>query len=808
MSVIAIVLLQVLYTDQYQYAIRLPLMPNEDYDRSLVHTMKCSVVLTKVSKHKMENFDGEDYAEVENAFREGNLSISREGILEAGSVSNPIKMKSVLESKQVMDRRHCRVLTDEHEQIAHDEVGNPSKYLLQNQTSDSQLPNNLRSDRQSIAQNKRCQTQHQNQMTTLLNNKRIKTDENDSFDKENILDLIELINEPTTVCYGPRIKAHWLSTKGIQPNIPENPTKDSPPTEVKNCYQMNGNNPQMNVDNVQMNVNIPEINENNPQIKANNPQIIINRSQIHVNTPQMNINRSQMHVNNTRTNVNNPQIIVEDQQTQVDHLQKNVDNLRMNVNSPQMYIHYSQMNADNLQMNVNSPEGNVNNPQINVKNQQMYVNNPRMNFNKPQKIFNNLQKIFNNPQANLKKPKMNFKNSQTHFKNAQMNFNNPKMNFNISERNFNNPEMNLNEFPQMYVNNLQNNVNNNQIYGGNPQKIVNNSQVNLDDPDIYVNNRPKIVNNQRPNVKNPQECKKQQNNNVNDQQQQENVCSPHANVNNSYNNIKAILNGEIVGESIESQMYYFYVTKKCISDDQGERLRAFRSVASDLAFTELMPKFVHFISNNITTNIFKQDCVILSYLVQFSRALIKNPYMNLVSQVHVILPSLISCAITKQMTVSDPGNSVEWELRDNAARTLGLLNLMYKRRLPTLEIKLVKVSCALMKQYNASYETLYGSMSILSHLGVEIAWMHVAPIAAQIEKRIKHSISSQESTSINALLCYQKLVDILSDAYMNKLNDNWSNYSAIFQDRDLISNIIGESLMSEIEKKISKSKST
>ncbi|KAI0989112.1 hypothetical protein GJ496_000332 [Pomphorhynchus laevis] len=466
----------------------------------------------------MDNFDDKDFAEVRDMFLERNLTINDEGIEDALKLWNAVYRVLLIECKKVMTRRHCRVLTAEHVQLA---INNclvlPRKYsqsgisdslsiairqqILGQGTQQSQqrLPQSSRSG----VQTQRCYSHQQQTQQPNSDDKTLTTVRAGFIEEDNILDLKTLLDKPITVCTGPRIKAHWLSFKGVQPLIPENPIENS-----------------------------PEINQH---------------------------------------------------QTAVDNV----------------------------------------------------------------------------------------------------------------------------------------------------------------------------------------------------------IC----------------------GTSIESQMYYKDVTEKSISDDPAVRKRVFQSVSSDPGLYDLLPRLIRFISEGITANIFKRDCLFLSYLVQFARALIKNPNVDIVPYVHVILPSLVSCSLTRQLTVlhpDDTDNVVEWELRASAARTVGLLNFLYKRRLHKLEAQLTNVCCTFLKKDVTPYETLFGAICILSHLGDQIVWMHIAPNATEILQRLEHSISSHEFTSINAAFCYKKLIHVLSNVYQNRISQCKSDSAAIMEERQQVVKLVGPVVLSTIESELEK----
>ncbi|KAL7058657.1 hypothetical protein AAHC03_013722 [Spirometra sp. Aus1] len=121
--------------------------------------------------------------------------------------------------------------------------------------------------------------------------------------------------------------------------------------------------------------------------------------------------------------------------------------------------------------------------------------------------------------------------------------------------------------------------------------------------------------------------------------------------------------------SQELMLYFRELTEACVGANENRRHEALDNAAQDTGLQPLLPYLVTFIAEGVRVNVSNNNLAILIYLMRLTKALIDNQHISLEAYLHLIVPTVITCILCRQLCAK-PITDNHWALRDYAAKQL------------------------------------------------------------------------------------------------------------------------------------------
>jgi transcription initiation factor TFIID subunit 6 len=180
--------------------------------------------------------------------------------------------------------------------------------------------------------------------------------------------------------------------------------------------------------------------------------------------------------------------------------------------------------------------------------------------------------------------------------------------------------------------------------------------------------------------------------------------------------VKQFANHEI---SVEQQIYYKEITEACVGSDEKRRSEALQSLSFDTGLHPMLPCLSVFISEGVKVNVVQNNLALLIYLMRMVKALLDNSTLVLEKYLHEILPTVITCIVSKQLCLR-PDVDNHWALRDFASRLLAQLCKNYNNTTNNIQIRITRLLSSCLDNPKMSLSSQYGAFSSLCELGPEV----------------------------------------------------------------------------------------
>ncbi|OLL24601.1 Transcription initiation factor TFIID subunit 6 [Neolecta irregularis DAH-3] len=221
----------------------------------------------------------------------------------------------------------------------------------------------------------------------------------------------------------------------------------------------------------------------------------------------------------------------------------------------------------------------------------------------------------------------------------------------------------------------------------------------------------------------------------------------------------------------EELQIYFDRVSKALLDQDNESLRnaALASLSHDPGLHQLLPYLVQYIAEKVTHNL--KSLSILQIMMQTVYALLSNPNLFLEPYVHQLVPSVLTCLISKRL--GPDLNREHYQLRDYSASILKLLLDKFSDSYHTLKPRITRTLLKAFLDNKKPFTTHYGALRGLTILGREVVRVLIAPNAIAysvlIEKEINDGNFEAEKVLISITDSLESLVDPeLSDLLQGK----------------------------------------
>ncbi len=180
--------------------------------------------------------------------------------------------------------------------------------------------------------------------------------------------------------------------------------------------------------------------------------------------------------------------------------------------------------------------------------------------------------------------------------------------------------------------------------------------------------------------------------------------------------LKPVITHEL---SVEQQLYYKEITEACVGSYEQKRTEALHSLASDPGLYQLLPRFATFISEGVKINVAQHNLALLIYLLRMIKALMENTTLYLEKYLHELVPSIVTCIVSKQLCPK-PDVDNHWALRDFAARLMAQLCRTFSCPTNNIQSRITKTLCKSLYNDKAPLVMHYGAIAGLAELGLEV----------------------------------------------------------------------------------------
>ncbi|VDP30147.1 unnamed protein product [Schistosoma margrebowiei] len=188
--------------------------------------------------------------------------------------------------------------------------------------------------------------------------------------------------------------------------------------------------------------------------------------------------------------------------------------------------------------------------------------------------------------------------------------------------------------------------------------------------------------------------------------------------------------------SQEVMIYFRELTEACVGANETRRHEALDNATLDPGLQPILPHLMTFITEGVRINVTNHNLAILIYLMRLVKALIDNPHISLEPYLHLLVPTVITCVLNRQLCAK-PITDNHWALRDFAAKQLVTLCNRHNTSSNELYGRVTReLSRALCSSAIHSMNTLYGIIVALAEFGAQCLRMMVFPLLSSLCHRL------------------------------------------------------------------------
>uniref|UniRef100_A0A915PYJ3 Transcription initiation factor TFIID subunit 6 n=1 Tax=Setaria digitata TaxID=48799 RepID=A0A915PYJ3_9BILA len=219
--------------------------------------------------------------------------------------------------------------------------------------------------------------------------------------------------------------------------------------------------------------------------------------------------------------------------------------------------------------------------------------------------------------------------------------------------------------------------------------------------------------------------------------------------------------------SVEQQVFFKEITEAIMGSDDTRRTEALYSLQTDAGLQQLLPRFSLAIVEGVRCNIVQHNLAILIYLMRMIQSLANNPALSLERCLHELLPSVLSCILSRQLCAR-PETDNHWALREFSSRLLANICKCYN--ISHLRSRVTQVLAQVWRDENCTLAALYGSLYALNELGVDTVHSVVVPRLSQLHNDLRRILS--DKPNIVDKLAAEKLQNfVVKPAGLKELTD-------------------------------------
>ncbi|XP_077238315.1 TATA BOX ASSOCIATED FACTOR II 59 [Tasmannia lanceolata] len=176
--------------------------------------------------------------------------------------------------------------------------------------------------------------------------------------------------------------------------------------------------------------------------------------------------------------------------------------------------------------------------------------------------------------------------------------------------------------------------------------------------------------------------------------------------------------------SRELQLYFDKITELTVSRSDSVLFKeALVSLATDSGLHPLVPYFTYFVADEVTRSL--NDFLLLFALMRVVRSLLRNPHIHIEPYLHQLMPSVVTCLVSKRL-----GNSLvdnHWELRDFTANLVASICKRFGHAYANLQPRVTRTLLHCFLNPTKALTQHYGAIQGLAALGTKVVHLLILP---------------------------------------------------------------------------------
>ncbi|PAA60284.1 hypothetical protein BOX15_Mlig015869g1 [Macrostomum lignano] len=210
--------------------------------------------------------------------------------------------------------------------------------------------------------------------------------------------------------------------------------------------------------------------------------------------------------------------------------------------------------------------------------------------------------------------------------------------------------------------------------------------------------------------------------------------------------------------SREQQMFFREISEACVGSQEDRRTEALQSLATDSGLQQILPRLIVFVAEGVRVNSLTNNLALLIYLMRILQFLLQNPHLQLERYLHLILPSILTCVLGKQLC-QRPETDNHWALRDFSAKQLGAVCSKFASPSNQLYARVCRLLVDYMARPRPHLASLYGCIVCTLELGQDAAANLLLPAVPRLSQRLDAAHGRLDSVSASHIR--RKLLDQL-----------------------------------------------
>ncbi|KAJ2828476.1 histone H4-like TAF Taf6, SAGA complex subunit [Coemansia erecta] len=175
--------------------------------------------------------------------------------------------------------------------------------------------------------------------------------------------------------------------------------------------------------------------------------------------------------------------------------------------------------------------------------------------------------------------------------------------------------------------------------------------------------------------------------------------------------------------SKELQLYYECITESLQSSDPVVKSTALESISVDAGIHQLVTYFVQYVAVTVKNNLHNLE--VLKTTMAVARAIRRNPNLFIEPYMHQLIPSLLTCLVSKQLCESSTED--HWSLRNGAAEQISEICQQFGKTYHTLQARIARTLLRAFLDPTKPLTTHYGAIVGLTKLGVNMVQVLILP---------------------------------------------------------------------------------
>ncbi|KAL5804021.1 hypothetical protein ACOSQ3_030821 [Xanthoceras sorbifolium] len=176
--------------------------------------------------------------------------------------------------------------------------------------------------------------------------------------------------------------------------------------------------------------------------------------------------------------------------------------------------------------------------------------------------------------------------------------------------------------------------------------------------------------------------------------------------------------------SRELQLYFDKITELVVTRFNSILFKqVLASLATDSGLHPLVPSFTYFIADEVTRSL--NNFPLLFALVRVARSLLQNPHIHIEPYLHQLLPSIITCLVSKRLGNRFTDN--HWDLRNFTANLVASICKRFGHVYHNLRPRLTRTLLHAFLDPTKSLSQHYGAIQGLAALGPSVVRLLILP---------------------------------------------------------------------------------